>query len=135
MHRNLNYKWDEVHTEAEKLEHVCTDKFIDMLEKYLGFPRFDPHGDPIPDKNGRTEKVTHINLSEARAGGEYVITKVNDSSNEILKYLTTIGMKLKSKIRINRKIEFDGSVLVSHKSRKQLLSSKMSENIFITEAA
>jgi DtxR family Mn-dependent transcriptional regulator len=134
LYKNLNYKWDEVHPEAEKLEHVCSDKFIDKLEKYLGYPKFDPHGDPIPDRYGKTEKVEHVSLSEAGIGTEYIITKVNDESNEVLNYLTNIGLKLRSKITVHQKIEFDGSVLVLHRGRKQLLSGKMSESIFLTKS-
>jgi DtxR family Mn-dependent transcriptional regulator len=65
LHEHLNYQWDEVHQEAEGLEHVCSDIFIDKLEKYLKYPKVDPHGDPIPDKNGVLAETPDILLSEA----------------------------------------------------------------------
>lgn len=134
LYKGLKYKWDEVHHEAEKLEHVCSDMFIDKLEKYLGYPKFDPHGDPIPDKKGKTKKLINISLNRAITGNNYIITSVDDSSDEILKYLSAIGLKLKSKIHIKSIINLDGSVLVLHKGRKHFLSKKISESVFVTEA-
>lgn len=133
LFQNLNYQWDEVHAEAERIEHVVSDKFIDKLDEYLGNPKFDPHGDPIPDKNGRIPATHYKLLSNAEADKDYTIAKVNDTSKEILKYFSKIGLKLNSKIHLNEKIEFDGSVLISLSGKKHLLSQKMSENIFVVD--
>jgi DtxR family Mn-dependent transcriptional regulator len=131
LQQHLNYQWDEVHAEAERLEHVCSDMFIDKLEAYLGHPKFDPHGEPIPDRNGKIA-VTHYKLLNlAPAGSDYVIAKVTDTSKEILKYFSKIGIRLNSKIHLNEKIEFDGSVLVTISGEKHLLSKKMAELIFV----
>lgn len=134
LQQHLNYEWDQVHAEAEKLEHVCSDTFINKLEEYLGYPKFDPHGDPIPDKNGKIAPTHYKLLSTASAGKDYLITKVNDISNEVLQYLTKIGVKLNSKIRLEEKIEFDGSVVILIDSKKHLISKKMSEQIFVLES-
>jgi DtxR family transcriptional regulator, Mn-dependent transcriptional regulator len=131
LQQHLNYEWDEVHAEAERFEHVCSEMFINKLEEYLGYPKFDPHGDPIPDKHGRLVPTHYKLLSNADAGNDYVIAKVNDASKEILKYLSKIGLKLNSKIHLNEKIEFDGSLLVTLGGKKHLLSQKMSEQIFV----
>lgn len=131
LHQHLNYEWDEVHAEAERLEHVCSDMFINKLEEYLGNPKFDPHGDPIPDKNGRIAATKFKLLSAAEPGEYYTIAKVNDSSREILQYLSKIGIKLNSKIQLTEKIEFDGSVVISLGGKKHLLSSKMCEQVFV----
>lgn len=133
LHQHLNYEWDEVHEEAELLEHVCSDNFINKLEEYLGYPKFDPHGDAIPDKNGKIRESNNFILSAGKAGNDYIITKVDDTSDEILKYLSKIGLRLNTKIHINEKLEFDGSVLISIGNKKQLLSSVMVEHIFVTE--
>jgi DtxR family Mn-dependent transcriptional regulator len=133
LYENLNYRWDEVHAEAERIEHVVSDKFIDKLDEYLGHPKFDPHGDPIPAKNGKIPATNYKLLSSAAAGKYYTIAKVNDTSMEILKYLSRIGLKLNSKIHLNEKIEFDGSALIILGGKKHLLSRKMSENIFVAE--
>jgi len=133
LQQNLNYEWDEVHAEAERLEHMVSDKFIHKLDEYLGHPKFDPHGDPIPDKHGRIPATHYKLLSNAEAEKEYVIAKVNDTSKEILKYLSKIGLKLNSKIQLIEKIMFDGSVLISLGGKKHLLSEKMTEQIFVAE--
>jgi DtxR family Mn-dependent transcriptional regulator len=131
LQQHLKYEWDEVDAEAEKLEHAISDYFIDKLEEYLGFPEFDPHGDPIPDKNGRMAAIHYKLLSSADEGKNYVIAKVDDSSKEILQYFSKIGLKLNSKINLNKKIYFDSSVIITLGNEKHLLSQKMAELIFV----
>lgn len=131
LHLHLKYEWDEVHNEAEKLEHAISDNFVDKLEEYLSYPRFDPHGDPIPDKNGHVAATHYKLLTKADAGKDYMIAKVNDASNEILQYLSKIGLRLNSPISINEKIDFDGSVIITLEGKKHLLSHKMAELIFV----
>jgi DtxR family Mn-dependent transcriptional regulator len=133
LHQQLNYKWEEVHNEAEKLEHVCSDIFIEKLDKFLGYPKFDPHGDPIPDKTGSFPKAERIMLSKADIGKGYTIAKVNDTSQEVLIYITKIGIKLNTKIHLSEKLEFDGSVVITIGGHSRLLSKKIAENIFVTE--
>jgi DtxR family Mn-dependent transcriptional regulator len=133
LQQNLNYEWDEVHAEAERLEHVCSDMFINKLEEYLGFPKFDPHGDPIPDKNGRLAATHYALLSASEINKDYIIAKVNDASNEVLQYLSKIGLKLNSKIHLSERIEFDGSLVITIGSKKHLISGKMSEQISVIE--
>jgi DtxR family Mn-dependent transcriptional regulator len=131
LHEHLHYEWDEVHEEAEKLEHVCSDMFINKLEEYLSFPKFDPHGDPIPDKDLNLVPTHYKLLLNTETGREYIIAKVKDSSIEILQYLTKIGIKLNTKIILSEKIEFDGSVVIVVEGKKNLLSKVMAEQIFV----
>lgn len=131
LQQHLKYEWDEVHSEAEKLEHVISDTFVNKLEEYLGFPKYDPHGDPIPDKNGKIPHTHYKLLSKSDAGKNYIIAKVNDASKEILQYLKKIGLTLNSNISVNEKIDFDGSVLISHEGKKHLLSKRMAELISV----
>ncbi|MEO8512298.1 MAG: metal-dependent transcriptional regulator [Ignavibacteria bacterium] len=131
LEEHLHYEWDEVHEEAEKLEHVCSDMFINKLEEYLGFPKFDPHGDPIPDKELNIAPTHYKLLLKTEPGKEYIIAKVKDSSIEILQYLTKIGIKLNTKIILSEKIDFDGSVVIIVEGRKNLLSRVMAEQIFV----
>lgn len=133
LQKNLKYTWDEVHTEAEMFEHACSDRFIDRLEEYLGFPKFDPHGGPIPDRNGRLPGTHDLLLSDAKEGKAYVVSKVNDSSNEVLKFISRLGLKLRSKINIKEKLDFDKSIVVRMKDKEYLLSNKIAENISVTE--
>jgi DtxR family transcriptional regulator, Mn-dependent transcriptional regulator len=131
LHQHLNYEWDEVHAEAERLEHVVSDMFIEKLDNYLGHPKFDPHGEPIPDKYGHFAGTNYILLNEAEAGKEYVIARVNDSSKEMLQYFAKSGLNLNSKLVLLERIEFDGSVIILLDGIKHLLSKAMSEQIYI----
>jgi len=72
LQQHLKYEWDEVHSEAERLEHVISDTFVNKLEEYLGFPKYDPHGDPIPDKNGKILHTHYRLLSKSDAGKDYI---------------------------------------------------------------
>ena len=129
----LKYSWDEVHNEAEKFEHVCSDEFIDKLDRYLGHPRLDPHGDPIPDKNGKLKDEKSRLLANAEGGKNYFVSKVNDTNNEFLKYIARLGIKLKTKISIKEKLKFDNSLLVRVGRKDHLLSNKIAENISVAE--
>ncbi|MCC6865557.1 MAG: metal-dependent transcriptional regulator [Ignavibacteria bacterium] len=131
LQEHLHYQWDEVHEEAEKLEHVCSDMFINKLEVYLGYPKFDPHGDPIPDEELNIAPTHFKLLQNAEPGKEYIIAKVKDSSIEILQYLSKIGVKLNTKIVLDERIDFDGSVLITVEGKKNLLSHIMAEQIFV----
>lgn len=131
LQEHLQYEWDQVHEEAEVLEHVCSEMFINKLEEYLGYPKFDPHGDPIPDKELNIAPTHYKLLLNTEPGREYTIAKVKDSSIEILQYLTKIGIKLNSKIILSEKIEFDGSVVIIAEGKKNLLSKIMAEQIFV----
>jgi DtxR family transcriptional regulator, Mn-dependent transcriptional regulator len=133
MINTLDYDWEEVHQEADKLEHSVTEKFINRLEYFLGFPKFDPHGHPIPDINGKIRSLNSLPLSEAGTGKYYIVTSVNDRSKEILKYLKEIRIKINSKIKITRVLSFDGSVIIHIKGKKYLLSRKIADSIFVTE--
>jgi len=133
LHRHLGYSWDEVHSEAEKFEHVCSDKFINKLDEYLGYPKFDPHGDPIPDIDGNiTDKMNRI-LCDVEPEKLYIIRKVNDTSDEVLRYISSIGLELNSEILVTEKIAFDESILIKINNTNHLLSKKIAENIFVEE--
>jgi DtxR family Mn-dependent transcriptional regulator len=131
LHQHLGYSWDEVHNEAEKFEHVCSDKFINKLDEYLGFPQTDPHGDPIPDVNGKMTDKKNRPLCDVETKKSYIVRKVNDTSDEVLKYISSIGIKLNTEIKLSEKIEFDESVIISVDNTEQLLSKKIAENIFV----
>ncbi len=133
LQQHLGYTWDEVHNEAEKLEHVCTDKFINKLDEYLGYPKFDPHGDPIPDIDGHMTDKKNYSLCEVNTQKNYTVCKVNDTSDEVLKYISNIGIALNSEIYLSEKIAFDDSVIITVNGRNHLLSKKIAENISVEE--
>lgn len=133
MIKTLGYEWEEVHNEAEILEHAVTEKFINRLEYILGFPKFDPHGHPIPDKNGRMKNLISFPLSEATTGENYIISAVNDRSKEVLKYLKDIGIKLNSKLKKTEVLTIDGSVIIYVNRKKYLLSRIIAGSIFVVK--
>jgi len=127
----LHFPWDKVHDEAEKLEHVSTDELIAKLEDYMEFPKYDPHGYPIPDENGMIEKDDCIPLTDARIGNKAIVKRVSDESSELLNYLTKIGLKLSDEIKVIDRIDFDNSVQISKKSDKIFLSEKLAGKIYV----
>jgi len=111
----LNFGWDEVHEIAEQLEHIQSSKLTDHLEEYLGFPKVDPHGDPIPDKNGVFEKVKKsVALSEMKEKSKGIVIGVEDGSSDFFQFLNRYEIGLGTEISIIEKFNFDASVLVAN---------------------
>jgi len=130
----LNLTWDEVHVEAEKLEHYTSDALIDKIDEHLKFPNFDPHGEPIPNKEGNFRAVCNdISMKDCKVGEKYLITRVNDRFDDLMKYLSEINISLNKEILILNKLEFDGSLLVEINKTKYMLSEKIIESIFVKE--
>ena len=130
----LHFNWDEVHDIAEQLEHIKSPLLIKKLDEHLGFPRFDPHGDPIPDENGNINAKPKELLSNKKVNSSGVVIGLNDSSDEFLQYLNKLGIYIGAKITIIDKITFDHSVEVMiDNKQKTNLSSQIAQNIYITE--
>ncbi len=127
----LNFSWDEVHDVAEQLEHIKSPKLINELDAFLGFPRRDPHGDPIPDKEGNFQKIEKKLLSTLEEHQSGVCIGVNDSSSEFLKYLDRYDISLGQKIQVVSKEPFDGSITILINDKKISISQKISNNIYI----
>lgn len=130
----LHFHWDEVHEIAEQLEHIKSNLLITRLDEFLGHPKTDPHGDPIPDENGEFKAKPKLQLSLATEGKNYVISSVRDSSSAFLKYLDKIGAYIGAKVQVVERIEYDGSVeILIDKNKQVFISKEVSENIWITE--
>jgi DtxR family Mn-dependent transcriptional regulator len=127
----LNFSWDEVHDVAEQLEHIKSPKLINQLDSFLGFPSNDPHGDPIPDKEGKFQKIEKKLLSTLKENQLGVCVGVNDSSSEFLKYLDRYQISLGQKIRVVSKESFDGSVTILINNKEMSISQKIANNIYI----
>jgi len=128
----LKFTWDEVHEVAEHLEHVSSKKLIDKLDEYLGFPRMDPHGDPIPDANGNIKTSRQICITELAVNQPAVVCHVSDQSPEILELLQHKKISIGSKVEIKRKFDFDNTMEI--KMRQQPLftiSNQLAKNIFV----
>ena len=129
----LHYPWENVHNEAENLEHASSDDLICKLETFLNFPKFDPHGHPIPDKNGRILEEKTIPVADLNTGESAVIRQVSDESSEVLMYLSKVGLKLNDEIKVFEKILFDNSIQILFKGGSIFLSDKLARNIFVTK--
>lgn len=132
----LKFTWDEVHEVAEDLEHVSNKKLIEKLDEFLGFPRVDPHGDPIPDANGKFEISNKICLTELPPGITAIVSSVSDQSSEILELLEHKKITIGTKLEIRKKFEFDHSLELRIVRQPALtISRQLAENIFVTAPA
>jgi len=127
----LNFSWDEVHDVAEQLEHIKSPKLINQLDAFLGHPKTDPHGDPIPDKNGKFHKIEKRLLSTLKENESGICVGVNDSSSEFLKYLDKHRISLGKKIEVISAEPFDGSLTIKIDEKLISISNKISNNIYI----
>jgi DtxR family Mn-dependent transcriptional regulator len=127
----LQFPWDEVHDIAEQLEHIKSEKLINKLDDFLGNPTEDPHGDPIPDVNGKITKVEKLLLSELKVNQTGICVGVKDSSAEFLKYLNKNKIALGVTIKVNSIEDFDLSLTVSVADKELLISNKIAGNLFV----
>ena len=129
----LQFSWDEVHDIAEQLEHIKSEKLINKLDDFLGNPTEDPHGDPIPDVNGRIIKIEKQLLSEISEKQVGICVGVKDTSSEFLKYLDKQGIALGSKIELVSKETFDLSLKIRVDNKEFAISNKIASNLFVKQ--
>jgi len=128
---NLNFKWDEVHEIAEQLEHINSSELVNRLDDYLGNPMFDPHGDPIPNINGKIPKSFSIPLIELPINKIGQVVGVSLDTPSFLQYLDKINIHLGTKIKVADKIEFDQSLEIIIDNKNIQISSAVAKNILI----
>lgn len=133
----MGYSWDEVHAEAEKLEHHISEQFEEKISEMLGHPQFDPHGDPIPNKDGTLPDLMFNQLSEAQPDHFYVIKRINNQSPDFLRYIEELGLKPDAKLQVINKAPFNGPMtiklnderlIVGHEVVKQIQIEQISED-------
>ena len=127
----LNFSWDEVHEVAEQLEHVKSEKLVRELDRFLEFPRRDPHGDPIPDEEGKFTVSDHRVLAETDPGEQVICVGVKDSSSNFLQYLDKNGISLGQEINILDKESYDQSMLISLDRKEIKISKIVSNNLYV----
>ena len=127
----LNFHWDEVHEVAEQLEHVSSKKLIDKLDEYLGHPKFDPHGDPIPDMNGKMEASKQVCLSELPINKPAKICFVADQSELLLEYLQKKNISIGSSVIVKEKFGFDDSMEIKLDNKLTTITSRAAKSIFV----
>lgn len=127
----LRFSWDEVHEVAEDLEHVSSKKLIDKLDEYLGFPRFDPHGDPIPDANGKIESSKQVCLVDLPLNKPGLVCYVSDQSTEMLELLGHKNIGMGTRIEVKKKFQFDQSMEIRVKQQIETISETLAKNIYV----
>ncbi|WP_462249427.1 metal-dependent transcriptional regulator [Ekhidna sp.] len=129
----LGFKWDEVHVIAEQLEHIKSPSLIKRLDKFLGHPTMDPHGDPIPNEDGVMKETRRASIAEVDIHSKGIVVAVNNDDTLLLQHLDSLGIKLGSKIDVLERMDFDGSVSITiDEGPKQFLSKPVAENLMIT---
>jgi DtxR family Mn-dependent transcriptional regulator len=127
----LDFSWDEIHVLAEELEHINSEKLTNRLDAFLGFPKFDPHGDPIPDEEGNFVLRRQVLLSELKAQ-QSIVVGVNEHSPAFLQQLDRLRLMLGAKVEILEKFDYDGSLHIRiNGTFEQTISGKVAQNIYV----
>ncbi len=128
----LNFSWDEVHEIAEQLEHVKSLQLVNKLDAFLEYPTHDPHGDPIPDKDGNYSPIKSINILEIGTGKEGVLSFVKDSSDVFLRYLNKNNLALGDTIKVLDFEPFDNSLTIETTTKKMIISKEVAQNLYLS---
>jgi len=128
----LNFSWDEVHEIAEQLEHIKSEKLINKLDDFLENPTHDPHGDPIPDKNGNYTTIKSKNILEFKIGSQGILISVKDSSDVFLKYLNKNKLALGDTIKVIDFEPFDESFTIETNAKTMTISKDVAENLYLS---
>ena len=129
--RKLDFSWSEVHDVAEQLEHIKSEKLIDKLDQLLNYPKFDPHGDPIPSKKGVFKFQERISIFEMGINEEGIIMGVSLDNRDFLDHLTRLKISIGTKVKVIEQIKFDQSMKIEFDSKIEHVSKEIAENILI----
>lgn len=132
LSQKLGFDWEEVHHLAEELEHVSSKQLIDRLDEFLGFPPFDPHGDPIPDSRGRIAVRNNLPLSLLPKNKLGVVCQVTNQSAEMLELLKHKTIGIGTKLEVKKHFPFDGSIELKIDRQSVTISEQLAKNIFVT---
>lgn len=128
----LKFKWSDVHPIAEQLEHVHSPELIDQLDEFLNFPKWDPHGDPIPDKNGFIAERDQKPLSEVLKGKNVTMLGVSEDNKSLLEYLEYLHLKLGVQIKVVDIMEFDGTMTIEVDQKLVHISPKAANKVLVS---
>ena len=129
--RKLDFNWDEVHDVAEQLEHIKSEELIDKLDSFLNYPKFDPHGEVIPTKEGTIPQTDRVLLSEIEENTNGIVLGVTLDETSFLQYLNKLKIEIGTKIQIFDRIDFDKSVNISINNKKQNISNELAKHLLI----
>lgn len=131
--QKLQFGWEEVHEMAEELEHISSKKLIDRLDEFLGFPKADPHGDPIPDSAGKIAVTQQVNILDIPINVPAEVSSISDQSTEMLDLLKHKSISIGTRIEVKRKFAFDNSLEIKIKNQPQVtLSENVAKKVFVT---
>jgi DtxR family Mn-dependent transcriptional regulator len=130
----LGLPWDKVHEEAERLEHYISDEILDRMDHILGYPKTDPHGDPIPTKSGDIERVEQNTLADVEVGKTVVINSVSDSDPNKLRFMVDLGLVPGVSVSIKSKAPFDGDLSLKVDESEYNVPLEVARNIYVTQA-
>ena len=130
----MGYSWDEVHDEAEKLEHHISEQFEDKIAELLNDPTHDPHGDPIPSKEGIVPEMASLSIIDADENTSYLIGRVKDQDPELLRYLEKNGIIPGVKLTIIEKAPFDGPIKIELEEKETTIGHSVAKDVFLLEA-
>ena len=131
LYEKLSFTWDEVHEVAEQLEHIQSVKLIDKIDEMLNFPEFDPHGEIIPDRNGRLQVHFKKTLDEIAVGENCKMVSVNDNTTAFLQYVVKVGLGLNNTIKVVSKQSFDDTIEIAVNGTMSNVSQRFAKNIFV----
>lgn len=131
----LKYRWSEVHELAEQLEHIESEDLINRLDEFLAFPAFDPHGDPIPDKNGKIKRNNSISLSTAVKDKTYEVLSFADTADSFLDYLSDLQIEPGTKIKLVNRFDYDNSCMLLINKKNVQVTEKVATNILVQPVA
>ncbi|TXI85458.1 MAG: metal-dependent transcriptional regulator [Crocinitomicaceae bacterium] len=131
LYEKLEFTWDEVHEVAEQLEHIQSEKLVEKLDKFLGFPKFDPHGDPIPNQAGEMQLLAKKMLAAVNVGEQCKMVAVKDNSAVFLNYVVELGLGINNQIEVLSKQDFDDSMEIRINGKTNRVSKKFAQNIYV----
>jgi DtxR family Mn-dependent transcriptional regulator len=129
--RTLGYSWDEVHEEAERLEHAVSDRLIQRIAEYLGNPRYDPHGDPIPGPSGELARRELTPLSAWPLGKKGVVARLRDQAPEMLRYLAEKGLVIGAQVEVVKADPFDGPITLLVDESRQVIGANVAHYVLV----
>jgi DtxR family Mn-dependent transcriptional regulator len=131
LFEKLEFTWDEVHEIAEQMEHIQSQKLVDRLDKFLNFPKYDPHGDVIPNAKGEMKIRAEKKLSEIEIGAKCRMVAVKDNSSAFLRYVVKVGLAINQTIKVISKQDYDDIMVIEVNGKKSCVSQKFTDNILV----
>ncbi len=130
---SLGFPWDEVHAEAERLEHHVSEEFEARMDSFLGFPTTDPHGDPIPSRDGAIAHVSEVRLLDLEPGASATVTRVSDRDPEQLRYLGGLGLFPGVVVSVKERLPFDGPIRINVGDAEHIIGRPLAASVHVDD--